>query len=234
MNAPNKIRKWFLISAAAVAGIFIILITAIYFVLISYDFNKLKPQITKFVKDATGRKLTLDGDLVLDIDFTPSISVENVTFENATWGSRPNLAKIKQLKVEMALLPLIRGNIDVKQLILIEPDVLVETNSSGKSNFDFKPTDTKKDETIIPLFAFKEIRIEKGELNYRDGISNQDYKLNLDLFNASTLDFNSNIKLDAGGRFRNRNFEIKGEIGSIAALIRPAVTWVMSSIHLSY
>jgi len=217
-------RKWFLISAAALSGIFIVLFIAAYVVLISYDFNKLKPQITKFVKDATGRKLTLTGDLVLDIDFTPSLAIENVTFENATWGSRPNLAKIKQLKVEIALLPLIRGNIDVKQLILLEPDVLVETDSSGKPNFQFKPTDTQKDETIIPLFAFHEIRIEKGVLRYRDGNSNQGYKLDLDLFNASALDFNSAIQLNLEGRYREKHFKIKGEIGSIEALIRPAVT----------
>ena len=106
--------KWVLTAAT---GIFIVLIVATYVVLISYDFNKIKPQITKFVKDTTGRRLALGGDLVLDIDFTPSLSVENVTFENAPWGSRFELAKIKQLKVEVALLPLIRGNIDVKQLI---------------------------------------------------------------------------------------------------------------------
>lgn len=217
-------RKWFLISAAALAGIFIIAIIVFYVVLINYDFNKFKPQITKFVKDATGRELTLGGDLVLDIDFTPSLSVQNVTFGNAPWGTRPDLAKIKQLKVEMALLPLIRGHIDVKQLILIEPDVLVETDASGRSNFDFKPTETQPDETIIPLFAFKKIHIEKGVLHYRDGTSNQDYKLNLDLFNASASDFNSNIKLDMGGRFRDKYFEIKGEIGSVTALIRPSVT----------
>ena len=201
-----------------------VLIITAYVVLINYDFNKFKPQLTEFVEDATGRELTLGGDLVLDIDFTPSLSVQNVAFENAPWGTRPDLAKIKQLKVEISLLPLIRGNIDVKQLILIEPDVLVETDASGRSNFDFKPTETQPDETIIPLFAFKEIHIEKGVLHYRDGTSNQDYKLILDLFNASALDFNSNIKLDVGGRFQDKYFEIKGEIGSVTALIRSTVT----------
>ena len=47
---------------------------ATYVVLKSYDFNKLKPQITRFVKDATGRESVLGGDLVLDIDFTLSIT----------------------------------------------------------------------------------------------------------------------------------------------------------------
>jgi len=76
------------------------------------------------------------------------------------------LAKIKRLKVEVALLPLIRGNIDVKQLILIEPDILIETDPSGKSNLDFKPAETQEDDTIIPLFAFNEFQIEKGSLKY--------------------------------------------------------------------
>ena len=176
--------KWVLTAAT---GIFIVLIVATYVVLISYDFNKIKPQITKFVKDTTGRRLALGGDLVLDIDFTPSLSVENVTFENAPWGSRSELAKIKQLKVEVALLPLIRGSIDVKQLILIEPNVLVETGPSGKSNFNFKPADTQKEDTIIPLFAFNQVRIEKGRLKYRDGKTNRVYTTDLDLFNPNMV-----------------------------------------------
>ena len=213
--------KWII---TAVGGIIILLIVTTYVVLISYDFNKIKPQISNFVKDATGRELTLGGDLVLDIDFTPSLSIENVTFENASWGSRPELAKIKQLKVEVALLPLIRGDIDVKQLILTEPEILVETDPSGKSNLAFKHTDTQKEDTIIPLFAFNQVRIEKGRLKYRDGKTSRVYSTDLDLFRASASGFKSKIELDANGRFIEKRFEIKGEVGSTEALILPSKT----------
>jgi uncharacterized protein involved in outer membrane biogenesis len=56
-------------------GIFVVLIIAlvitVYAVLSSYDFNSLKPKIARAVKDATGRELSLAGDIDLDIGLFP-------------------------------------------------------------------------------------------------------------------------------------------------------------------
>jgi uncharacterized protein involved in outer membrane biogenesis len=81
------------IAAAVAMGGFI----AIIIIVASYDFNKLKPQITGFAKEHTGRDLTLAGDIKLGIGLSPDLRVENVSFQNATWGSRPELAKVERL-----------------------------------------------------------------------------------------------------------------------------------------
>ena len=45
---------------------------AVYVILLSYNYNSLKPEITRAVKDDTGRELTLGGDISLKIGFTPA------------------------------------------------------------------------------------------------------------------------------------------------------------------
>ena len=130
--------RWKWILGAAVVLIVVLSIT-IYVIVSSYDFNDLKPKIAQTVKDATGRELTLGGDIKLDIGLTPALVVEDVSFQNIPWGSRSELAKIGRLEVQEAVLPLIDGIIAVKRLILVEPDILIETNSAGKSNLEFKP-----------------------------------------------------------------------------------------------
>jgi uncharacterized protein involved in outer membrane biogenesis len=153
-------------------GIFVVLIIAlvitVYAVLSSYDFNSLKPKIARAVKDATGRELSLAGDIDLDIGLFPSLVFDDVRFQNAPWGSRPNMAKISRFEVQVALLPLITGKIEVNRLILIEPDILIETDKAGKSNVEFE--NTKKvlpmepeegapaKESKLPALAFKEVR----------------------------------------------------------------------------
>lgn len=213
--------KWIL---AAVAGVIFVLIVATIIVVKSYDYNKFKPQITQLVKDATGRELILGGDLMLDIGFTPSISVNNVSFGNVPWGTRAAFAKVAQLKVAVAVLPLLSGNIEVKHLVLIEPDILIETDSSGKSNLNFKPTTSERDESVTPLLAFKEIRIEKGILKYRDGKTGKIYTLDLDLFKASASTLYSEIRFEFTGRYNDKKLDLTGDIGSTAALIRPGIT----------
>src|SRR3990172_2269793 len=157
-----------------IAGFLLVaLLVAVYIVLSSYDFNHLKPQITRAAKDATGRELALTGNIDLKISFSPALVVEGVTFQNASWGSRPEMAKIKRFEVQVAVIPLISGRIEIKRLILIEPDILIETDKSGKSNLDFetlkKADSTKKKEEgpreekgKLPALTIAEFRIEKG------------------------------------------------------------------------
>jgi len=154
--------KWILgIAAAVVVGCFI----AIYIIAASYDYNKLKPQITGLAKEYTGRELTLGGDIKLGIGLYPTLKVENAEFQNVPWGSRPAMAKIERLEVQVELLPLISGVIKVKRLTLLKPDVLIEKDKSGKTNLEFdvpvqkepEPKPEKREETIPVLFAFKEI-----------------------------------------------------------------------------
>jgi len=124
--------KWILGIAAI---LFAALIITIYVILSSYDYNNLKPHIAQAAKDATGRGLTLEGNINLKISLTPALVVENVSFQNAPWGSRPELARIKRFEVQVALFPLIFGNINVKRFVLIEPDIMIEVG--GISNLKF-------------------------------------------------------------------------------------------------
>jgi len=72
---------------AIVAGLMIALFVTVYVILSGYDFNRFKPQIAQTVRDATGRELTIGGDIRLQIGLTPALVVENVSFQNAPWGS---------------------------------------------------------------------------------------------------------------------------------------------------
>ena len=118
--------KWI---AGAVALLICVIIAAVFIILSRYDFNHLKPQISRIAKEATGRELTLGGDIDLKISLTPKLLVENVSFQNASWGSRPEMVKVRRVEVQVAILPLIGKKIEIKRLVLVEPDILILENS---------------------------------------------------------------------------------------------------------
>ena len=222
-----------------VLGIFVVLIIAliitVYAVLSSYDFNKLKPKIARSVKDATGRELSLAGDIDLDIGLTPALVVEGVRFQNAPWGSRPDLAKIRRFEVQVALLPLITGNIEVKRLTLIEPDILIETDKSGKSNLEFETSkkvppgepeeESPAKEMKLPALTFKEVRIEKIRFTYKDGPSGETYAVNLDRLTTGAANISAPVSLLLKGAYNRIPFEVGGTLGPIAALTDPERAW---------
>ena len=123
--------KWVLGIASAALGVPAI---AFYLILSSYNYNNFKPQIVRAVKEATGRELTLEGDISLKIGLTPALVVKNVSFRNAPWGSQAEMAKINRFEMSVKLLPILSRQIVVKKLTLVEPEILLETSSSGKSN----------------------------------------------------------------------------------------------------
>jgi uncharacterized protein involved in outer membrane biogenesis len=228
--------KWIVIGFC---GVVVILIIAVYVILSTYDFNSLKPQITKQVRDATGRELTLGGDIRLKISLTPALAVENVSFQNAPWGSRPEMAKIKRFEVQVALVPLIFGNINLKRLILVEPDILIETDKSGKSNLEFetqkkavseKPKEetAQKKEMKLPTLFVNEFLISKGQMTYRDGRSGKTMVVALDSLTANASGLESPVKLRMKAAYNGEPVEAEGTIGPLAALTGGARPWPLN------
>lgn len=86
------------------------------------------------------------------------------------------MARITRLEIEVALFPLLKRNFQFKRLILVEPEILLETDRSGRSNLEFQPSEKpkageKKAEggEKFPALVFDEVRMEKGLLTYKDG-----------------------------------------------------------------
>ena len=83
----------------------VVLIAAVYVIVLNLDFNRFKPQIAQLVFDATGRELTIAGNIEFEIGIRPTLIVEDVSFQNASWSSAPNLARVKKMEVQIAVYP---------------------------------------------------------------------------------------------------------------------------------
>lgn len=208
-------------------------IAAAFFILSNYDYESIKTGITQVVEETTGRKLYMPGDIEVDIDLTPSLLIEDVRFQNAPWGSRPELASLKRFEVEVALLPLFSGNLIVKRLILIEPDILIEINESGESNIDFlKELHTggpkkrpKSDKGEAFSLTFNKAEIEDGLITYKDARSGKTYTIELDELETTSSGSESPMELAADGAFNNSHFDLEGTLGPLARLGDPKAPW---------
>jgi len=217
--------RWKLILAAIGLGL-IALVVVLYVVVSSYDFNDLKPRIARAVQEATGRRLSLAGPVELRLGWSPALTVEQVSFQNAAWGPRPDMAAIKRLEMQVSLLPLIRGRVEIKRLVLIEPDIWLEVDAGGRSNLDFE-AEGRKPETgdqTLPALSFDQVRLEGGRLNYRDARSGLSYPLALDSLIA-TGSGQGPIDLRFKGSANDQPLEVSGSLGPLAALLDPAQAW---------
>ena len=243
-----KILKWLLISLAA---LLVLGIAAVVIIVTSYDYNELKPGIIAVVKKETGRDLKLDGDISISLSLSPALVVEGVSFQNAEWGSRPQMVTMKRMELEVGLVPLISGDLEINRLVLIEPDILIETDAQGRSNLDMTPESKKVprktvEESPAPkakppskpgegksitsgehMLVLKEVLIKDASLLIKDGQSLQTLDLKLKSLSSRTDSANSPIKFAVEGSYNQEPFKLEGNTGSLTSLTNPAEAWTV-------
>jgi uncharacterized protein involved in outer membrane biogenesis len=167
-----KILKWIVVTF-----VFVVIAGVLY--LSFADLNWIKPRIESAVAEVTGRELKMNGNFDLDILPTPSITLEDVTFSNADWGSKPMMANIGHFSTEVGLCSLVFGPVRILNFRLRDVDVLLELNGQEEGNWALGGDDATDPElaeesdsgssasTGVPvLIEFAEVRNLK--IMYRD------------------------------------------------------------------
>ncbi len=153
------------------------------------NWNGYKDRVAAAVFQATGRALAIDGNITLALLPSPTLSVEGVRLANLPGGSSPDMARLKSLDVEVALIPLMSGRIQVTHISLLEPVILLERLPDGRANWQLQPQPQAGAESTtgaVPggqsgapasAHAFDisvdNLTIENGTLVYRAGSTEQ-------------------------------------------------------------
>ncbi len=211
--------KWVLIGIAAVI---VVAIAGVVIVLSTMSFDDLKPRIEAEARKATGRDLTISGPIELQVSLNPAIQVSDITFANADWGSRPQMINLKELDLQVSLVDLLNGDIKVERLVLVEPDILLETNADGQGNWAFttaaEPTETEASSDNLSVPSFDLIEVRDGTLTYRDGRSGEEHRVALTSVTAQAAGMNSPIALSLDGSYNETALSLSGTFGALADL----------------
>ncbi len=228
----------------AILTIFLLSGILALFLGLNLSYNHLKPKIIQIVKEQTGRDLFIEGDIALAISLSPEIVISNVGLQNAPWGSRPNLLTVEKIGVKVNLLPLIRGILQITRVFIEQPDIIVEFNKSGASNFDFtreklseKPKsavenskDAKKssEDSNFALFLHH-LEVIKPVVTYKDHQQPNSFTLPID-----KIEITSDEKLDfSSGRLAGKiDIQALGARGSVNGKIGNFNTF--SRVDLSF
>lgn len=126
--------RWILIGLVAVV---VLAVGGIAALVLTLDPNTLKPRIEAAVEQATGRQLTLAGPIGFSTSLVPTIVVQDVSLSNIEGGSRPAMLHVGRVELQLALIPLLSQQVDIRSLRLVDPDILLETDREGHPNWVF-------------------------------------------------------------------------------------------------
>ncbi|MBN9562006.1 MAG: AsmA family protein [Alphaproteobacteria bacterium] len=201
---------------------------------LTFDPDSAKPRIEQAVKQATGRDLALNGRLGLKWSLWPTLEARDVALANVAGGSRPQMITLERLEAQVALLPLLSRRVEIDRLVLIRPDILLETDAQGRPNWRFGPqvpSQPLPSETATPsrpagpiLLSVQDVEVENGTVTYRDGRTGHSEKLELNRLTAKAKSPDAPVTLAAQAAYRGTQFRLDGDIGPIARLQDQAST----------
>jgi len=209
-----------------IAGLFVVIMIGVAVVISTLDVNQYKGQLIEAVEQATGRKLQIGSDLQFAVSLIPTVVVEDVKFSNANWGSKPEMLTLNKFEIEVALLPLLSGNIQVNRVVLLEPDILLETNKNGVANWEF--SSKKIQETAppasesgssLPAIVIKKVDIENARIHYKDGVTGQESTLAIENIELKSNGGNNPLSMIVKAAYNEIPVEINGTIGKLKKLI---------------
>lgn len=221
-----KKLKWFV---TIVVTLVIAIVVAGYVVLSTMEFEDLRETIQAEAKKATGRDLTIAGPIDLAVSWTPAIAIEDVTFANADWGSRPAMVKLNRLEVEVALLPLLSGEVEIRRLVVVHPDILLETDAQGTPNWSLEGIAEAAEEvaeeggpeaetTVGGMPILNHVTIEDGVLTYRDGQTGEEMIVELNELTSSAGGVDAPVELNLNGSYNGEPFSLSGRLGAFTQL----------------
>ena len=234
---PGPRRRWLRWGLIGLAVLVLLPLAGLAAFLALFDAEALKPRIEAAVEQATGRDLTLAGPVGLKLSLVPTVTLRDVALANLPGGTRPEMLQVRQVEVQLALLPLLSRRLEVRQVLLDGPDLLLET-VEGRPNWSFgtapqgqpgapapgAAAPSAPSEGTPPELSVGHLAIREGNVTWRG--AGPPRSLAIPRLEAVTTAPGGPMRLDGAFTLQDLPFTLAGEIGPPGALLRPGgVPW---------
>ena len=174
----------------------------------------LAPALVKHVIEQDGsaklhRRVVIQGPVGIDWSLDPRITLNRVTVANPPW-TKGAMVTMRQLRVRIALLPLLHGHVLLPSLVLRRPVIHLDKPGPTRANWVFvkqKPRKPRPKPPVIPRIGG--LVITHGHITVHDVPAATDLVLRIRSVKPSTR-----LLLSGHGRYKGSPFTLKGALGS--------------------
>ncbi len=198
LQRPGKRGQRWLIAGAAVA-------VAILVLILLWDWNWFKGPVERAVQARTGRALQI-GNLDVELGRTTTVRGDRIRFANASWAKQPQMASADRVEIDVRLWPLLRGSVQLPEIRLSRPDVLLETapDKNQPGNWAFLTSGGGQ------RLQLQRLRISDGRLQFIDALGRSNIDLAVHSGQAKQADAAPPVLVQGKGHWRGAAFSLKG------------------------
>jgi len=211
-----------------IVGLIVVALGGLFAYVAMLDFNQYKPMIAAQVRATTGRELEIKGKIAPQFSLTPTLAVDGVTLANAPWGEKRPMVSIERFEAKLQLVPLITSlgkRIVIDRVLLKGAEIWLETDDKGVGNWklDVAPSVGRSAAPAAagpaPDVVVMDVELQNAKLSFKPAKSTPTV-LTLDKATMRGDTETSPRKVDAAGAYNKLKFEIAGQIGAVAQLMK--------------
>lgn len=143
-----------------------------------------KDVVINSIKSATGREVVVNGKVTGSLLPLPHITIADIRVKNAPGSSTESMVEAKSLEVEIRLLPLLQGKMEVAAITLGKARVQLEILENGKENWDFSDVSSPSGKNNITFDTINlvdsEVVIRKNSSQFVKSFNKTNASLNFD------------------------------------------------------
>ncbi len=144
----------------------------------SIDWTRYREDIAMQISKMSGKKLSFDGPFEFTMYPSPYMVAQDVKIYNPASESEKPIATIKKMVVDLSLMPLLQGVIDIRHMSFIEPQIEVLVLEDGKLNWQSDFNQEQIAQIRNTEVMLNSLTLEKGELSFSDEEAGIYWKLN--------------------------------------------------------
>lgn len=116
------------------------------------------------------------GALSFDPGWRTTLNARKVSVANADWAAEDGpLLRLEQLQISLRLLPLLRGDVELPRIVLVNPDLQLRRQQDGTVNWNLRPgaeaaADVAAPEEREEFPHIGEFRVEDGRVRLVDAV----------------------------------------------------------------
>lgn len=196
------------------------LLLAIIVLIALWDWNWLKGPVERRVEAATGRNFSIHGDIDVDLRWQPQIiagiTAGDIHLGNAQWSDEDQMATVERLEFRVALLPLLRGRVELPYISAGRPRLLLERNRAGQGNWMFARKEERQPSARSPIIG--ELVVHDGVLRVHEPTFRTDVRLNVRSGKSAAKDARVPLLASGTGTWRGYPFQLDAQVDSPLAL----------------
>ena len=196
-----------------------LVIVGLVVLVLVFDWNWIKGLVEREASQALGRTVVIEGDLDVQLSWSPLIRMDHLRLANAPWSPEPSLLTLQRLVFRLDLRELLRGRVVLPTVELVEPVLRLETSEQGQPNWTFEPNRPAKDSpTPLAFPRIGEVHLREGRVTYIDYSSHKEMAATLAEVHATTTDAEQRLKVEGVGQLASTPLQFTLYAGTLQDL----------------